>query len=127
MRSVIILTSFSFKTRRLLPSNPTVYAILINTHGLSYWATISSQLQKETTGVDISTFLFTNENNVVAAVPILIFEISPIASFSDSVNVSSAETSTSSELLSNAFISFCDNTPSIIYCSSLITEVTLTA
>ena len=35
IRSVIILTSFSFKIKRLLPSRPTVYAILINTHGLS--------------------------------------------------------------------------------------------
>ncbi len=41
-----------------------------------------------TTGVEISTFLFTSENNVVAAVPILILEISPMASISSGVSVS---------------------------------------
>ena len=35
IRSVMIFTSFSFNTRMLLPSSPTVYAIFINTQGLS--------------------------------------------------------------------------------------------
>jgi len=39
-----------------------------------------------TTGVDISTLRFTSENNVVAAVPILILAISPIVSFSESLS-----------------------------------------
>ena len=129
IRSVIILTSFSFKTNKLLPSRPTVYAILIKTHGLSYSATKSSHVLNDTTGVEISTFRLTRENKVVAAVPILIFAISPIASFSESE--SNSPPSTSAELLpgslSSALISSCDNTPSILYCSSLITEVILTA
>ena len=126
IRSVIIFTSFSLSTRILLPFNPCVYPILINTHGFSYSSTILSQFEKETTGVEISTLLFTSENSVVAAVPILILAISPIASFSDSVNISSLE-SAASLLFNNAFISSCDKTPSMIYCSSLTTDVILTA
>ena len=99
---------------------------MINTHGFSYSSTILSQFEKETTGVEISTLLFTSENSVVAAVPILILAISPIASFSDSVNISSLE-SAASLLFNNAFISSCDKTPSMIYCSSLTTDVILTA
>ena len=44
--------------------------------------------QTETTGVEISTRLFTKENNVVAAVPIEILATSPMVSFSKSVNPS---------------------------------------
>ena len=60
--------------RILLPSNPTVNPIRINTHGRSYAFTTSSQFAMVTTGVDISTLRFTSENNVVAAVPILILK-----------------------------------------------------
>ena len=106
IRSVITFTSCSFKTNMLLPSSPTVYPIRINTHGFSYASQISLQFAKETTGVEISTFRFTRENSVVAAVPILILAISPIVSFSFSVSTSSLGCSLlSSDPFSNALIS----------------------
>ena len=115
IKSVIILTSFSRNTRILLPSNPTVYAIRINTQGLSYASQISDQVANDTTGVEISTLLFTSDDNVVAAVPILIFPISPIASFSlsDKASAISAD-ELSPGLFNNALISSCDKAPSIL-------------
>ena len=67
------------------------------------------------------TFLFTKEYSVVADVPILIFAISPMASFSTSVSnstfgeeLSSAEASFSTDMpFKSAFISSWDNIPSI--------------
>ncbi len=88
IRSVMTFTSCSFNTRRLLPSSPTVYAIRINTHGRSYWLTISSQVAIATTGVEISTLWLTSENSVVAAVPMLILAISPMVSRSSAVTSS---------------------------------------
>ena len=115
IKSVIIFTSFSRNTKMLLPSNPTVYAILINTQGLSYASQISDHVANDTTGVEISTLLLTKDDNVVAAVPILILPISPIASFSSSVNVSNTSPcEVLPGLLNNALISSCDKAPSII-------------
>ena len=111
IRSVMTFTSCSFKTRILLPSKPTVYAIRINTHGFSYASQMSLHVAKDTTGVEISTLRFTRENNVVAAVPMLMLPISPIASFSASVSKSFLFAS--SGLFSKALISSCDKTPSI--------------
>ena len=86
----------------------------------------------ETTGVEISTFLFTKENSVVAAVPMLILAISPMVSTSSGVSSSPAAASDVSASgippLRRALISSWDNTPSLIYsCSSLMTDVILTA
>ncbi len=57
--------------------------------------------------MEISTFRFTRENSVVAAVPILIFAISPMVSFSCSVNGSEASSLPADiiGLFSKAFIS----------------------
>ncbi len=114
IRSVIIFTSFSRRTKRLLPSSPTVYAIRMKTHGLSYASTISSHVANVTTGVDMSTFLFTRENKVVAAVPMLILETSPIMSISSGVSFSALPSMPlSAPPFSRALISSCDKTPSI--------------
>ena len=44
IRSVMTFTSCSLRTRILLPSSPTVYAIRINTQGFSYSCTMSSHV-----------------------------------------------------------------------------------
>ena len=89
IRSVMTFTSSSFKISTLFPSIPSLYRILINTHGFAYSAVSLSQFVISTTGVVITTFWFTSEYSVVAAVPIQILEISPIASFSSSESMAS--------------------------------------
>ena len=90
IKSVIIFTSFSFKIKTLLPSKPSLYEICIITHGLSYLVARSSHVAIATIGVVILTFWLSNELSVVAAVPILILEISPTASFSESSSENSS-------------------------------------
>ena len=90
IRSVIILTSFSLRIKTLFPSSPSLYEICIITHGRSYLVARSSHVATATVGVVILTFWLSNELKVVAAVPILILEISPTASFSESSSVKSA-------------------------------------
>ena len=97
----------------MFPSRPSVYAIRINTHGLSYSLDIFFHEEYETTGVEISTLRLTRENNVVAAVPMQILAISPISSFSTSVSSLSELALLDPGSFSSALISSCDNTPSI--------------
>ena len=123
IRSVMIRTSCSLRINTLLPSIPSLYEICIITQGLSYFVDKSSQVATLTDGVVIFTFWLSNELKVVAAVPILILDISPTASFSNSSNskpvlspsddVISESSPPVSTPLSNAFISSCDNMPSI--------------
>ena len=82
-------------------------------YGNGYSCLISSKLEIETRGVVIDTLLPRRIDKVVAALPMEMLPISPIASFSIGVNSGRGGAAAESPR-SNASISSCDRNPSFI-------------
>ncbi|MNW45452.1 hypothetical protein D3C74_227160 [compost metagenome] len=88
IRSAMTWASLVLMTNEFIPSNPSTYSTWMATCGFGNSASNWARVMTETFGVVMSTFLFNRVESAVAALPNVMFPISPSASCSKGVSTS---------------------------------------